>query len=129
VLLADAGTEAIKILLRRPWFLESWVLLECAFIVGKPISIQIGGSSLDFDTWSKLAAPYEAELVPGWRQYSECFGTVGHLNTLRAFRNRGRAGSVLELSRVFLHFKTADPREKIFSFLGLLKKEFMPIDY
>jgi hypothetical protein len=118
----DADGKALKLLLERPWVRRVWVIQEVA--VSKTSTVLCGDGETSWDVMANAArAIHEAQLMvllgDGYK----------HVSRLQAFREAIAAGMELPLTMLLLSAvacQATDPRDKIFSMLGMATDVIQP---
>jgi hypothetical protein len=105
------GSLAQRSILFRPWFSRCWVVQEVA--ASRAITVLCGRYHID---WSDVEMAFRASSV---EEYSEVCTLI---SVRQGFRTLGKSGLETLLWRCNT-FQTTDPRDRIFSLIGLLGQD------
>lgn len=98
------GCAAFMALLGRPYFRRMWPVLE--FVVAQSVILQCGH---DTAPWPLAGLSQDVVIVPDWVSYRERRAAIGELD-------------LLPLLKCTASNSCTDPRDRIFSMLGLIRR-------
>ncbi|KAK5204081.1 hypothetical protein LTR41_010293 [Exophiala xenobiotica] len=118
--------ESIREMFSTGWWAQFWTLQEA--VVSETLMLQCGSSCLRWDDFTLFAEVVTA--VSRWRDFTEeGKGTTLSTMTSPTFRMRSLIRSqhvgngILELLDETRHLRASDPRDQVYSVLGILGKQ------
>jgi hypothetical protein len=121
-----ARLTAIKDLLSRPWFHRMWVVQELS--VSTEAVLAYGSSYVDWNLLSDSVAVliHCTELVESAMIWEHAFARMATMDLCRrrrrsTYKLRGGSATINGLIHDFRDFEATDPRDKVYSLLGLAK--------
>jgi len=122
--------KAVKDLLSRPWFRRMWVVQELS--VSKEVIVVCGTSYI---TWENLSCALAAlvhctEMSESTMTWGHPFDRMAKMDLCRrrnaTWRLGGGTATINGLMHDFRDFEASDPRDKVYSMLGLAKDVYRP---
>ncbi|KAE8444364.1 hypothetical protein EG329_000564 [Mollisiaceae sp. DMI_Dod_QoI] len=128
----DVGISSISqeevCLLKRPYWSRIWVIQEIA--LGKEVHITCGKYSVSWKDLTKTYSKVDFDTDVSIKAVLSGFQAINEIRQERRENPQSdSADSLIELVKQFRHCNAADPRDKIFALLGLLRHSPLSTEY